>query len=381
MLAFMDRINLSVATPSIMAHYQWNEAQMGMISASFFAGYVLFMIPGGIVCDRFQARTVLPLSVLWWSALTFLIPFCHRVGSMALCLAVLGMGQGVLFPCINKLIARRVPLTSRAKAQGFTLSGINFGVVIGFLSGSWIGSIWGWQAIFYVYAALGFVWTLFWAWIVRADLPDEADVDGSTWRGSIPWRHILFSRSVQGLSLSYFCHNYAGYLFLAWLPTYLKNVHGFSLFTVGWAAAIPSLVAMVSMNASGWLADHLVKKSVPLNFSRKIVLCSGMSAAGLSLLGMIDVSSGGMAVALLTVSSAAKAVSTPVYWSLSVDLNPRHAGFLSAVMNTAGNIAGVVAAALTGWIVAAFDSWNLAIGIGAAVTLLGAAIAAHMIKP
>jgi ACS family glucarate transporter-like MFS transporter len=59
---------------------------------------------------------------------------------------------------------------------------------------------------------------------------------------------------------------------------------------------------------------------------------------------------------------------------------PNHAGFLSSIMNTSGNVAGIVATALTGWLVATFADWNLAILISSATTLLGVVIALPTIR-
>jgi MFS family permease len=55
----MDRVNISIAAPFIMLHYGWSESQMGIIFSAFFVGYVIFMIPGGIIADRYGPRKVL----------------------------------------------------------------------------------------------------------------------------------------------------------------------------------------------------------------------------------------------------------------------------------------------------------------------------------
>ena len=87
-----------------------------------------------------------------------------------------------------------------------------------------------------------------------------------------------------------------------------------------------------------------------------------------------------MVVAVITISSAARSLSTPIYWALSVDMAPRHAGTLSSIMNTAGNVAGIAASALTGWIVGTYGEWNLSIYLAAAITLLGVIIAVPTVR-
>ena len=52
-LCFLDRVNISIAAPFIMQQYGWDENRMGIVFSAFFVGYVIFMIPGGVLADRF----------------------------------------------------------------------------------------------------------------------------------------------------------------------------------------------------------------------------------------------------------------------------------------------------------------------------------------
>jgi MFS transporter, ACS family, solute carrier family 17 (sodium-dependent inorganic phosphate cotransporter), other len=378
-LCFLDRVNISIAAPFIMQQYGWDETRMGIIFSAFFAGYVIFMIPGGVLADRFGAYKVLVGGVAFWSLFTYLTPFFSRIGTMSVCRYLVGTGQGVNFPCISNFIARQVPMSHRAKVQGFTLSGITVGIVIGLPVGSWIISKWGWQAIFYVFGIAGGFWIFFWLYLARSVTAEPLQSPGTS-REAIPWGTLLGNRSALGLSCSYFCHNYAGYLFLVWLPTYLIQVHGFSIAAMGIGAAAPPLASGIFMNVSGWFSDYLIKKGKSPEFSRKLLLYSGMGGSGLLLFLLPWISEPYLVVGLLTISSAAKAVATPVYWTLAVDMAPRHSGILSSIMNTSGNVAGIAASAITGWIVACFADWNLAILLGAGITLLGVGIAAFTIR-
>jgi ACS family glucarate transporter-like MFS transporter len=377
-LCFLDRVNISIAAPFIMENFGWNETQMGIVFSAFFAGYVIFMIPGGVLADRHGARKVLAGGVGFWSVFTFVTPFFSRIWTMSVCRYLVGTGQGVNFACISNFVAHEVPISNRAKVQGFTLSGVTLGSVIGFPLGSWIISIWGWPAIFYVFGSLGFIWIFFWVYYTAGD--SRHDHKGSHFREPIPWKQLLGHSSAIGLTLSYFSHNYAGYLFLVWLPTYLIQVHGFSITATGLGAAAPALAAGIFMNVSGWFSDYLIVKGHSREFSRKLMLITGMGGSGLFLLSLLWIKNPYIAVVLLTLSSAFKALSTPVYWALSVDMAPRHAGILSSIMNTSGNIAGIVASGLTGWMVAYFSGWNPAIFIGAVITFFGVAIAIPFIR-
>lgn len=362
-----------------MQQFGWNETQMGIIFSSFFVGYVMFMIPGGVLADRYGARNVLTGGVVFWSAFTFLTPFFSQMGLMSLCRYLIGTGQSVNFACISNFVARKVPLSNRAKVQGFTLSGVTLGSVIGLPVGSWIIRVWGWPAIFYVFGMMGGVWIFFWLRFTEKDPADERKTSDLP-RESIPWKILLGHRSAIGLTLSYFCHNYTGYLFLVWLPTYLIQVHGFSITATGLAAAAPPLMSGIVMNVSGWFSDYMIIRGRTREFSRKLMLFSGMGGSGLFLLGLLWTKNAYMAVALLTLSAASKALATPSYWALTVDMAPRHAGILSSIMNTSGNIAGIVASVLTGWMIVYFSDWGPALLMGAIVTLIGVVVAVPTIR-
>jgi len=378
-LCFLDRINISIAAPFIMAAYGWNETRMGLVFSAFFAGYVLFMIPTGILADRYGARKVLASGVAGWSLFTFLTPFFSGIWTMSLCRFLVGAGQGVNFPSISNVVARRVPLAHRAKAQGFTLSGITVGSVLGFPLGSWIIRVWGWPAIFYVFGLLGIVWIFLWLRFAQPDAPGSV-ASSDRVRAPIPWKPLFTHPSSIGLTLSYFCHNYASYLFLVWLPTYLIQVHHFSLAGTGVGAAIPALAAGVFMNVSGWLSDHMIRRGVSREISRKLLLYLGMGVSGLLLLGLLWIENAYLAVALVTVSSAFKAVSTPVYWTLAVDMAPRHSGILSSIMNTSGNVAGFSASAVTGWMLTYYASWDPVLIVASGITLMGVVVAVPTIR-
>ena len=57
-IAYCDRVNISVAAPSMMREYGWDTAGMGWVLSGFFAGYALMMIPAGMLADRFGPKRV-----------------------------------------------------------------------------------------------------------------------------------------------------------------------------------------------------------------------------------------------------------------------------------------------------------------------------------
>ena len=64
---YMDRINLSVAAPTIAKTFGWDPATMGWIFTCYLFSYMIFLIPFGGLTDRFGSRNVGTFSMLLWS--------------------------------------------------------------------------------------------------------------------------------------------------------------------------------------------------------------------------------------------------------------------------------------------------------------------------
>src|SRR5512139_2217669 len=73
-IAYCDRVNLSMSAPLIMQEYHWDTAQMGWALSGFFMGYTFVMIPAGRLVDFFGPRRVFAASMAWWSIFTALTP-------------------------------------------------------------------------------------------------------------------------------------------------------------------------------------------------------------------------------------------------------------------------------------------------------------------
>ena len=76
-VAFLDRVNISIAGSSLAAAYHLSNVQLGWVFSSFLAGYALSQTPGGRLVDRLVPRRMLAGGVVWWgifTALTALVP-------------------------------------------------------------------------------------------------------------------------------------------------------------------------------------------------------------------------------------------------------------------------------------------------------------------
>jgi len=57
-VAYVDRVNLSVAAPVLTKQFHTNAAVMGLLLSSFTWSYTLLNVPAGMLVDRVRTRFV-----------------------------------------------------------------------------------------------------------------------------------------------------------------------------------------------------------------------------------------------------------------------------------------------------------------------------------
>src|SRR2546425_11760344 len=89
-IAFLDRVNISIAGHSIEQEFRVDHIRLGWVFSAFGLGYALFQPLGGRLADLFGPRKVLALGTIWWAVFTSLTAFVPAgfVGALAVLLAV-----------------------------------------------------------------------------------------------------------------------------------------------------------------------------------------------------------------------------------------------------------------------------------------------------
>jgi MFS family permease len=170
-----------------------------------------------------------------------------------------------------------------------------------------------------------------------------------------------------------FCFNYAFYFLLTWLPTYLVTERHFSMRMMAFFAALPFAVTAAASLLCGWLSDRWILAGATPSRVRKGLLVSGMILCAL-LLPVSAAAPHSVAMILLSVAFFGIGMVTSNIWAITQTLaGPTAAGQWTGLQNSIGNLGGVVAPIVTGWIVNQSGSFFLAF-VAASVSLLLAAV-------
>lgn len=110
LLCYLDRTNISTAIVPMAEQFGWNKQFCSIVMSAFFAGYGATQVLGGQLSDKYGGSAVLAAGLMVWSLATVLTPLAASWGTWQLLTAraVLGMAQGIAFPAIHALLAKKV---------------------------------------------------------------------------------------------------------------------------------------------------------------------------------------------------------------------------------------------------------------------------------
>jgi ACS family glucarate transporter-like MFS transporter len=391
-LTFLDRVNISVGVRYIQLEYGLDDRQLGYVLSAYIVGYAILQIPGGLLGDCWGPRWLLTFAVLWWSLFTALTAAAPRLADLAgvgllpgflFVRFLVGAGEAASLPNCNKVIASWMPAHERGTGNSIFLAGVGVGGAISPPLIAWIMSAWGWRWSFVICGALGVPLAVFW-WRYGRDRPEQhPHVDGSELasiqpptataaRGvAAPWRAWARDRSIWMLLISYALQGYVTYVFYTWFYLYIVAVRGFDVQRAGFWASAP-FIAVALMTPLGGLASDKLPSMAGTRWGRRLAVFLGTGSAGVFLFAGARIQHASTAVILLGLAAGGTAFAIVNWWATVNEMSPTNSGTLAGVMNTAGNIGGVISPILTPWIATRFG-WISALDFAAAVILCAGA--------
>jgi MFS transporter, ACS family, glucarate transporter len=390
-VSYLDRVNISIAGPSIEQEFHLDHIQMGWVFSAWVLGYALFQAPSGRLADRFGPRRIVALGAAWWAVFTALTGFAPAgvAGALAILLVVrfaLGVGESVVFPASNRLVAAWIPSEERGIANGLIFAGVGAGAGITPPLITYVLLHHGWRWSFAISALIGLAAGLGWFLVARdhphehpwMDREEAAYIDSGlpqsapAVRGgkTLPWRTILASKDVRALTLSYFCYGYVAYIFFTWFFSYLSTVRGLNLKSSAYYAMLPFAAMATCSPLGGWISDRLTKR-----YGRRIGRC-GLAGASIALSAVFvglgtHAQDARVASIILAGGAGALYLSQSAFWSISSDIGGLSAGSVSGVMNMGNQIGGAVTASLTPLIAKHFG-WGMSFLVAAGFCAVGA---------
>jgi ACS family hexuronate transporter-like MFS transporter len=292
---YIDRSAINIMWPYIYKEFgiadEDSKAALGLISNFFLVAYAIGQTLTGKMMDAIGTRMGMVVSIVGWSISIALHAVARSLASFSVFRMMLGVSEAGNWPGATKSNAEWFPVRERAIAQGIFGAGASMGSVVAapVIAGLYLS--YGWRATFAGIAVLGIIWVIPWL-LINKNTPDKhpwitkeeqdhildkgtAGVSGTAGAKVLSWKELLRFRNTWGIITSRFFIDPIWWVFVIWLPTFLKDQFKFDIKQVGAFAWVPYLFAALGGLLGGFYSSALVRRGVAPAKARKSAITIG----------------------------------------------------------------------------------------------------------
>jgi len=359
---FLDRVNVGFAALAMNRDLGFSPSVFGAGAGIFFAGYLLFEVPSNLALQYFGARVWIARIMVSWGIIATAMALVSGETSFYVMRFLLGVAEAGFFPGIILYLTYWFPAHERARIVALFMAAVPVATMIGgpvsglLLEMHGTAGLKGWHWLFILEGipaiALGIVALLFLddrprhaEWLteeergaLEAVLAQEAKATRDA--GYADLKHAFIQPQVMMLCLIYFCGAIGLYGVSFWLPQVIETF-GLDPLTIGFLSAIPYLAASIGMILWSWHSDATAERIWHLALPFLLAAAAFAWAAG----------GEGLAVTMIALSLATLGIFAAMgpFWSLPPAVltgTAAAAGF--ALINSIGNVGGLVGPTLIG---------------------------------
>jgi ACS family hexuronate transporter-like MFS transporter len=364
---YLDRQNLPVVISEIRKTIPIDDVQFGIINSLFLFAYGTMYAVGGRILDVFGSRVGYAAMIIWWSLANILHGLVSTITGLGIARFLLGIGEGGGFPGSAKVVSEWFPAKERSFAFGIFNTGSSLGAVIAPPLIAFIATSFGWRWSFFITGLFGLIWVICWIRIytlpakskyvtaeeknfIESSLKTDHSLRDS---GMVPWISLFRYRQVWGLMVIKFLTDAGWFFFIFWLPKYLTDIRGLNIMDIGTYAWIPYAFAGAGSFIGGWLSSFLFKRSLSLDWSRKIPL--GIAAALLPTSLLITDASLNMAVLFFSMAMFGHQCWSTIVQTLAADIFPsKVVGSVAGLMGCVGMYGAMLFSLVIGFVIERF---------------------------
>jgi len=381
---YLDRATLAVANEYIRADLGLSLGQMGLLLSAFSWSYALCQLPVGALVDKIGPRWLLGIGLVVWSLAQAAGGLASTFGWFVIARIALGIGEAPQFPAAARVVSNWFPPRSRGTPTGVYNSASPLGVALAPLLLAPLIAATSWHWAFFVTGAMGLVAAVVWVALYRDPVPAQLSADERIYLEAGPagadapttsfaaWRALFRHRTTWGMMLGFFGSVYLNWVYLTWLPGYLRTERHMDLAYAGLASSIPFICGFAGALIAGWASDRVASRA-------KSQMSGRRNAVVIATLGMVVFTvpaaladSNVVAVACISMVIFLANASSACAWSLAtVAAPPSRIASLGALQNFGGFLGGALAPVLTGYIA---QTWSFvpALLTGAGIAFVGA---------
>lgn len=259
---------MNALAPMLMQDLELNATQFGTLSSTYLLADIIFLLPAGILLDRFSVRKVILVAL--FLCIMGTMGFCqaHSFSFACFCHFLSGIGNAFCFLSCMMLISRWFPKEKHAFVMGLMITMGMLGGVMAQLPFSLLAQNYDWRSALFIDGLIGIgVFALIFAFV--KDAP-KGSTNIESEKGLPFWTGI--KRSVLNIH-NICCGVYTGFMNMplmvisaVWGTLFLTQVHQITLVKSSFIVSMVCMGTIVGSPLFGWFSDRLHKRLVPMIF-------------------------------------------------------------------------------------------------------------------
>lgn len=385
---YLDRVNFSVATPTIMKEFGLDAGQMGILMSAFFWSYTLTMLPIGGILNKFGPKHAITGAAAGWGLVTMFTGLATSFTHFFWIRILLGVTEAPGFPASARVISVWTPIKERTFCSACFDCSARVGSAFAPPLVAWLILSYGWRASFVITGALAVVYAFLWHFtyhepdshptVTKEELAyirqDEiVTSEGKIERKPIPMLKLFLYPTVLKISIAYALYLYVWTTFNSWMPAYLMQARGLNLKQMGFAAMVPYIVAVVCELLGGVVFDKWKAKGATVTKLRRTGMGMAMLGSAVFIWLTMQASTATGAIMYLSLFMGIFAFGASNVWAIPGDIAPYgQAGGVGGVYNFVGNFGALFSPMVTGFFIASKYGFNGGFTVCCVLAVIGA---------
>lgn len=256
LLSYVDRASLALLSPMFLTDIQMSAQDYSWCISAFSFAYMFAAFGWGSVLDRIGLRLGMTISLFIWMVSSAAHALVGSFLGFAMARAVLGIGEGSIFPGGFRTALDSLPVDKQARGIALAYSGSSLGSIIAPILLTPIAIAYGWRIAFLVTPALALIWLFVWLGTVDpSKFPNKSRTAQKLVFPNMGERR--FWSLVASYALGALPVGAITYL----TPLYLSRAFGLTPAELGFVLWIPPAGLEAGYFFWGWVADRFERAS------------------------------------------------------------------------------------------------------------------------
>ncbi|MFJ7832471.1 MFS transporter [Peribacillus sp. NPDC097197] len=389
---FADKSIIGLAAVPIMKEFDLSYAEWGLVGSSYYWLYPVTGIFGAAWADKLGAKKVLGFIMLTWTVLQFGVLAIAALPLLIIYRILLGAFEGPYSPIAYSHADKWFPPKQRGLANSVVVGGGTVGaMIVAPLLVSMI-TIFGWKVAFASLGVASLIWFFLFQFLTKENPVEVYEKVQKKKKEKMEkfklkdFLVLLASPTALFTTLAYFSTYILVVWFSVWLPIYLVEVVNMTPGQMGTSIAIIGVISVCIYMGVSMLSDYLFKKNQNWRSSRVLVVAGAMIMGSLFLSSIMVFQNPIWVIFAMCLAKGLTYSILPIGPTIMINEMRERGGLMTSILTSSGNLAGIVAPLLTGYIISLAAGnkilgYNLSILFMAALVLVFGLLFAMFVKP